>query len=107
MSATAFAEGRGSFLDIGVGVAAISIRLVNRYPGTRAVGLDVLPHVLDVAQAEVARSGLSESIDLRLQSVSDLHDHEDYDLAWLPQPFIPRPAFLEGWCFSGWVPGCV
>jgi methylase of polypeptide subunit release factors len=96
MSAAAFAEGRGSFLDIGVGVGAISIRLVNRYPGTRAIGLDVLPHVLDVAQAEVARSGLSESIDLRLQSVADLHDHEDYDLAWLPQPFIPRPAFLEG-----------
>ena len=96
MTASAFAEGRGSFLDVGVGVGAISIRLVNRYPGTRAVGLDVLPHVLDLAQAEVARSGLSESIDLRLQSVADLRDHENYDLAWLPQPFIPRPAFLEG-----------
>lgn len=95
-SAAAFAEGRGSFLDVGVGVGAISIGLVNRYPGTRAVGLDVLPHVLDLAHTEVARSGLSESIDLRLQSVADLRDREDYDLAWLPQPFIPRTAFLEG-----------
>jgi methylase of polypeptide subunit release factors len=95
-SAAAFAEGRGSFLDVGVGVGAISIGLVNRYPGTRAVGLDVLPHVLDLAHTEVARSGLSESIDLRLQSVADLRDREDYDLAWLPQPFIPRTAFQEG-----------
>jgi len=93
---TAFREGRATFLDVGVGVAAISIRLVERLPGTRAVGLDVLPHVLELAQAEVARRGLSDSIELRLQSVADLHDQDRYDLAWVPQGFIPRDAFLDG-----------
>ena len=93
---SAFREGRAAFLDVGVGVAAISIRLVQRHPGTRAVGLDVLPRVLKLAQAEVARSGLSESIELRLQSVADLHDQDCYDLAWVPQGFISLEAFLDG-----------
>lgn len=67
--AATFAAGQASFLDVGVGVGAISIRLVERFPGTRAVGLDVLPDVLNVAKAEVAQNGVSESIELRLQSV--------------------------------------
>ncbi|MGH2843589.1 MAG: SAM-dependent methyltransferase [Solirubrobacteraceae bacterium] len=92
----AFRVGSAAFLDVGVGIAAISIRLVERYPGTRAVGLEVLPHVLEVAQAEVSRSGLSGSIELRLQSVADLLDEDRYDLAWVPQQFIPRAAFLYG-----------
>lgn len=94
--AATFATGKASFLDVGVGVGAISIRLVERFPGTRAVGLDVLPDVLNLAKAEVAHSGLSDSIELRLQSVADLRDEDQYDLAWFPQPFIPRPAFLDG-----------
>ena len=94
--AATFAAGRASFLDVGVGVGAISIRLVERFPGTRAVRLDVLPDVLDLAKAEIARSGVSGSIELRLQSVADLRDRDQYDLAWVPQPFIPRLAFLDG-----------
>ena len=93
---SAFREGRATFLDVGVGVAAISIRLVERLPGTRAVGLDVLPRVIELAQAEIARSGLSDSIELRLQSIADLDDQNRYDLAWVPQGFIPRDAFLDG-----------
>jgi SAM-dependent methyltransferase len=93
---TAFRAGTAVFLDVGVGVGAISIRLVERYPGTRAVGLDVLPGVLKLAQSEVAGSGLSDRIELRLQSVADLRDHDRYDLAWVPQGFIPREAFLDG-----------
>src|ERR1700733_13780780 len=56
--ADAFAAGRASFLDVGVGVGAISIGLVQRFPGTRAVGLDVLADVLNLAKAEVARSAV-------------------------------------------------
>jgi hypothetical protein len=92
----AFRAGGAAFLDVGVGVGAISIRLVERYPGTRAVGLDVLPDVLELARSEVAGSGLSDSIELRLQSVADLRDRDRYDLAWVPQGFIPREAFLHG-----------
>lgn len=93
---SAFRAGAAAFLDVGVGIAAISIRLVERFPGTRAVGLDVLPDVLELAQSEVAESGLSDSIELRLESVADLRDQDCYDLAWVPQGFIPREAFLDG-----------
>lgn len=33
---------------------------------------------------------------LRCQSVTELNDEDSYDLAWLPQVFIPRAAFEEG-----------
>lgn len=93
---TTFRTGSAAFLDVGVGIAAISIRLLQRFPGTHAVGLDVLTDVLEVARAEVARSGLANSIELRLQSIADLHDQDRYDLAWVPQGFIPRAAFVNG-----------
>jgi SAM-dependent methyltransferase len=88
--------GRGRFLDVGVGVAALSISLARRYPGLRAVGLDVLPAVLELAHEELAPTEVRDRIELRRQSVADLDDRDVYDLAWLPQPFIPRPAFVAG-----------
>jgi cyclopropane fatty-acyl-phospholipid synthase-like methyltransferase len=92
----AFRAGPAAFLDVGVGIAAISIRLIERYPKTRAVGLDVLADVLEVARVQVTRNGLSDSIELRLQSVADLRDQDRYHLARVPQNFIPREAFLAG-----------
>ena len=107
--AAVFTAGRGCFLDVGVGVGAISIGLVKRFPGTAAVGLDVSRQVLDLAHAEVARSGLAGDVELRLQSVADLGEQDRYDLAWVPQGFIPRHAFLAGVgnVFSALKPGGV
>jgi SAM-dependent methyltransferase len=92
----AFREGSGRFLDVGVGVAAISIALCRRFPGLTCVGLDVLPEVLAVARTEVAAHGFADRIELRELSVAALADDAAYDLAWLPQPFIPRSAFDAG-----------
>ena len=96
MPQASFQGGTGRFLDVGVGVAAISIAMCRAFPGSRAVGLDVVPEVLDLALAEVAEAGLQDRVELRLLSVADLADEASYDLAWLPQPFIPRPAFEAG-----------
>lgn len=92
----AWERGTARFLDVGVGVAAISITLCRRFPGVGAVGLDVLPEVLELARSEVRDAGLGERIELRLESVADLTDSAAYDLAWVPQPFIPRPVFETG-----------
>ena len=92
----AFRGGTGRFLDVGVGVAAISVAMCRKFPGSRAVGLDVVPEVLELARAEVADANMDDRVELRLTSVADLIDEATYDLAWLPQPFIPRPAFEAG-----------
>ncbi len=92
----AFRAGTARFLDVGVGVGAISIGLCQRFPGVTCVGLDVVPEVLVLGRAEVEAAGLSDRIELRELSVADLADDAAYDLGWLPQPFIPRPAFEAG-----------
>jgi SAM-dependent methyltransferase len=95
-AAAPFEAGRGRFLDVGVGVAAISVALCRRFPGTTCVGLDVLEPVLELARSEVAAAGLEDRIELRLQSVADLEDMDGFDIVWLPQPFIPRAAYDAG-----------
>jgi SAM-dependent methyltransferase len=87
-------SGRGRFLDVGVGVAALSIALAERFPGTHAVGLDVLPAALDIARTQIAVAGLRDSIELRLESVAELSDEDAFDLAWVPQMFI-APGDLD------------
>ena len=95
-AAQAFEGGQGRFLDVGVGVAAISIGLCRRYEGLTCVGLDVVPEVVALGRQEVADAGLVDRIELRVQSVADLTDEAAYDLAWIPQPFIPRAAYAAG-----------
>ncbi len=92
----AFESGRGHFLDVGTGVAAISRRLCQRFDGLTCVGLDVLEHVLDLARDEVEADGLAGRIELRLESVAELEEEGVFDLAWVPQIFIPRPELITG-----------
>ena len=91
-----FLCGEATFLDVGVGIGAVARRICEMYPGVRAVGLDVLEPVLDLARGELAEAGLTERVELRLQSVADLCDVQRFDLAWVPQAFIPRAALRPG-----------
>jgi SAM-dependent methyltransferase len=90
----ALESGRGRCLDVGVGVAALSIAVAERFPGTRVLGLDILQAALDIARTQIAVAGLLDAIELRLQSVADLSDEAAFDLAWIPQPFI-APDVLD------------
>jgi len=90
----ALSAGRGRLLDVGVGVAALSIALGERFPGVHIVGLDVLPAALEIAGTQVAVAGLRDRIELRLQSVAELTDETAFDLAWIPQMFI-APSELD------------
>ena len=92
----AFLDGTARFLDVGVGIGAVSGRLCQMFPGVTAVGLDVLAPVLDVARRELSDADLAHRVELRLQSVADLHDVDAFDLAWLPQAFIPRADLARG-----------
>ena len=89
-------SGHGRFLDIGTGMGAISARMCEHFPGLTCVGLDVLPHVLDMARAELKAAGLGHRVEVRDQSIADIEEVEEFDLAWVPQPFIPREQFVPG-----------
>jgi methyltransferase family protein len=83
-------------LDVGVGVAAMAVAYCRTFPGLRVVGLDVLPRALELARRQVDEAGLADRIELRQQDVASLEDDQAYALAWLPAPFVPRPALEAG-----------
>lgn len=94
-SRSALESGQARFLDVGVGVAAICVRLCQHYDGLTCVGVDVLDISLELAADELARHGLVDRVELRHQSVVDLADEDAFDLAWLPQPFIARADLVK------------
>jgi demethylmenaquinone methyltransferase/2-methoxy-6-polyprenyl-1,4-benzoquinol methylase len=54
-------------LDLGAGTADLSIAVIRRSgPGTRMIGMDITPEMLDRGRSKVARLGLEDSIDLRI-----------------------------------------
>ena len=79
----------GSFLDVGVGVAGLSIAMAHLWPSLSVVGIDPWAPALALARENVRRVGLTDRIQLRDQMVEDLSDTNAFDLAWLPSAFIP------------------
>jgi SAM-dependent methyltransferase len=82
------------FLDVGVGVAALSIAMCRVWPMLRVVGVDPWEPALELAHEQIAAAGLEDRIELRAGVVESLQDAAMYDLAWLPTFFIPG-AVLE------------
>jgi SAM-dependent methyltransferase len=89
LSARLLAPG-GAFLDVGVGVASMSITLAQLLPSLRVVGIDRWAPSLAIAREHVRNAGLDKRIELREQSAEDLTDSEAFDLAWIPTPFVPE-----------------
>jgi hypothetical protein len=83
-------------LDVGVGVAAMAVEYCQTFPTLRVVGLDVLPRALELARRVVDEAGLADRVELRNLDVASLEDDRVYALAWLPAPFVPRPALNAG-----------
>ncbi|HVG48237.1 MAG TPA: class I SAM-dependent methyltransferase [Rubellimicrobium sp.] len=80
------------FLDIGVGVARMSIEMARLWPNLAVVGIEPLPQALELARGKVRAEGLEDRIELREGRGEDLRDEDRFDLAWVPSLFIPEPA---------------
>lgn len=83
-------------LDVGVGVAAMAVALCQHMPQLSIVGLDVLDRPLELARLHVEEADLDERIELRRLDVAELDAADEFDLAWLPAPFLPRSALERG-----------
>jgi SAM-dependent methyltransferase len=85
-----------SFLDVGSGVAAISVAMCHRFPTLRAVGLDPLEAALAQAVRNIELAGVEDRIELRRDKVEDLKDDAVFDLAQVPIFFLPTDVLVEG-----------
>lgn len=84
------AQPGAAFLDVGVGVGALSIGMCRLWPGLDAVGIDPWDPALALARRHVAAADLAGRIELRHQGVEELDDLEAFDLVFLPGPSLPR-----------------
>lgn len=82
------------FLDVGAGVAALSVAMCRSWPTLRVVGVDPWGPALELAREQVAAAGLEDRIELREAVAESLQDSAMYDLAWVPTFFISG-AVLE------------
>jgi len=80
-----------AFLDVGVGVAGLSIAIARAWPALQVVGIDPWAPSIALARDNVARAGLGDRIELRALGVEALADEAAFDLAWIPIPFLPAP----------------
>jgi SAM-dependent methyltransferase len=81
-----------AFLDVGVGVAAMSIEMVRVWPSLRVVGIDPWAPALAIGRERVRAAGLDARIELRELAAEKLADEDAFDLAWIPSVFVPERA---------------
>ena len=84
------------FLDVGVGTGGMACALAEALPCLSIVGVEPFDRALRLASQRVADRGLQERVSLAAYGVEALDAEETFDVAWLPAPFIPLPAFTAG-----------
>ncbi|MEY2514313.1 MAG: hypothetical protein QOJ89_1671 [bacterium] len=81
-----------SFLDIGAGVAALSVAICRTWPNVRVTAVDPWDRALELARDVIAAAGMGERIELRPVGAEQLEDEGEHDVAWVPTFFIPATA---------------
>lgn len=83
-------------LDVGTGVGASAIALARVFPQLHVLGIDVLDRPLDLARQNIAASDVAARVTVRKHDIAGFTDDIGFDLAFLPAPFVPRPAVQAG-----------
>ena len=86
----------GRMLDVGTGIGALAVGYARAFAHLHVTGIDLFDRALELAASTVREAGLSDRVALRRQDVTELDETDSYDLAWIPAPFIPEPAFSTG-----------
>jgi len=79
-------------------VGLLAVAFCEQFPDATVVGVDLWPPSLALARQNVRAARLDARIELREQDVTTLPDQREFDLVWVPAPFLPRaivPATLE------------
>lgn len=89
-------EGQGAnVLDVGTGAAGLSITLCEAFPHLNVIALEPFEHPARIGERHVREAGLGERIIIRRQRIEHLEDDRVFDLAFLPQMFLPDAVIAE------------
>lgn len=83
-------------IDVGTGIGALAVGFARAFSHLNVTGIDVLDRALELAALTVRDAQLGDRVALRRQDVTQLDETDAYDLAWIPAPFVPEPAFTAG-----------
>ena len=83
-------------LDVGTGIGAIARGFGATFPSLRVTGIDVAERVLDLGRALGSASPSGDRVELQHRSITDVDEHGEYDLVWVPAPFIPEEPLRRG-----------
>lgn len=83
-------------LDVGAGVGVVSAELCRLWPAATAVGLEPHRVARELGRSRIAAAGFDDRIELRARRLEELADLAAYDLAFIPQPFLPAEALEIG-----------
>lgn len=84
------------FLDVGAGVAKISLKLCEIYHDLRIVALEPADKPFALAQKNIMHSLYQNRIELRKVLVEDFNDNNTFDAAWFPHMFFSDEACNAG-----------
>jgi precorrin-6B methylase 2 len=84
------------FLDVGAGVAKITLRLCAEFPNLHVVALEPAPKPHQLASINIANSAYAERIHLRREKIQDIDDENQFDVVWYPQIFFSHEVFIAG-----------
>jgi 2-polyprenyl-3-methyl-5-hydroxy-6-metoxy-1,4-benzoquinol methylase len=83
-------------LDVGTGVGALAVAFAQVFPQLHVLGIDVLDRPLHLARQNIKASDVAARVTVRKQDVAGFTDDTGFDLAFLPAPFVARPALQAG-----------
>jgi SAM-dependent methyltransferase len=78
-------------LDVGAGAAGLSITLCRHFPTLSAVALEPAAISADIGEHRVREAAYQNRITVRRERVEHLAERAEYDLAFVPQMFLPEP----------------
>ena len=84
------------FLDVGAGVGVLSSEVCLVYPEISADCLEPNAAAREIGRRRCHEAGLDERVEFIGGEVEQLDLVDEYDLALIPQPFLPPEAFARG-----------
>lgn len=80
----------GRVIEVGAGLAALSLALAELYPSTQFTAMDSDSSATSVARLCVAASGFCARFSIRLRDPIHIDEQARYSVAWLSAPVLPR-----------------
>lgn len=78
------------FCEVGIGSGCIAVSILRNVPAASAVGLDISPTALEIAERNAEKHGVAGRIDFRRSDVFEAAGEERFDLIASNPPYVPR-----------------